>query len=150
MTGVTVAADVDGVRDLAARGWTATYGDSLPRSVIDAAMARWYDPDGVAARVAGDDALFMADDGVIGYVSGAPADDDPDETVIGAIYVDPDRWGEGVGSRLLRRFEPGVATADGHRSASACSPATTSRRRPTGFTDTGPSTRRRRNRSARP
>ncbi|PSQ37668.1 hypothetical protein BRD05_00085 [Halobacteriales archaeon QS_9_70_65] len=72
-------------------------------------MARWYDPDGVAARVAGDDAFFVADggdDGVIDYVSGAPADDDdPDETVLGAIYVDPDRWGEGVGSRLLRRFE---------------------------------------------
>ena len=109
MTGVTVrpavAADVDGIRDVAARGWTAAYGDFLPRSVIDAAMAEWYDPDGVAARVAGDGALFMTDDGVIGYVSGAPADDDPDETVIGAIYVDPDRWGEGVGSRLLRRFE---------------------------------------------
>ena len=71
-------------------------------------MARWYDPDGVAARVAGDGAFFVADggdDGVIDYVDGAPADDDPDETVLGAIYVDPDRWGEGVGSRLLRRFE---------------------------------------------
>lgn len=110
MTDVTVrpavAADVDGVCDIAARGWTAAYGDFLPRSVIDAAMARWYDPDGVAARVAGDGAFFVADDdGVIGYVSGVPADDDPDEVVLEAIYVDPDRWGEGVGSRLLRRFE---------------------------------------------
>ena len=61
MTGVTVRHAV--TADVAAHGWTAAYGDSLPRSVVDAAMARWHDPDGVAARVAGDGAFFVADDG---------------------------------------------------------------------------------------
>ena len=60
----------------------------------------------MAARVAGDGVSFVADgDWVIGYVTGGPADDDSDEAVLGAIYVDPDRWGEDAGSRLLRRFE---------------------------------------------
>ena len=108
MTGATarpaIAADVDGVRDVAAHGWTAAYG--LPPAVDyrrrDGEVAR---PRG-AARVTGDDAFFLADDDrVIGYVSGAPVDDDPDETVLGVIYVDPDQRGEGIGSRLLRRFE---------------------------------------------
>ncbi len=100
-----VAGDVDDIRAVAERGWTAAYGDVLPESVIDAAMAEWYDPEEVAARVA-DGAFFVADDdGIVGYVSGAAAEDDPEGAVLEAIYVDPDRWGEGVGSRLLRRFE---------------------------------------------
>ena len=157
MTGVTVrpavAADIDGIRDVAARGWTAAYGDFLPRSVIDAAMAEWYDPDEVAARVAGDGAFFVADDGddgVIGYVGGAPADDDPDEAALEAIYVDPDRWGEGVGSRLLRRFETWCRDRGRPWVRLRVLAGKTSRRRSTGPTDTGPSARRRRNRSARP
>ena len=61
MTGVTVRPDV--AADVVAHGWTAACGDSLPRSVVDAAMARWHDHDGVTARVAGDGAFFVADDG---------------------------------------------------------------------------------------
>jgi len=41
---------------------------------------------------------------VVGYASGAPHEDD-DRATLAAIYVRPDRWGEGIGTALLDRFE---------------------------------------------
>lgn len=43
------------------------------------------------------------DGGIVGYVGGGPAT--AETANLGAIYVDPDRWGAGIGSALLRAFE---------------------------------------------
>lgn len=108
--------DVDGVRRVAERAWTAAYEDILAGDAIDRAMAEWYAADAVRAWTERDRWLFLvADSGgtVRGYVAG-----DLDATgggrgeaaeravgTLGAIYVEPDRWGEGIGSRLLDAFE---------------------------------------------
>ncbi|WP_254839484.1 GNAT family N-acetyltransferase [Natronomonas marina] len=112
MSEVTIRAatedDVEGILRVADRGWRAAYGDFLPEDVIDTAMAEWYDAGATARTLDREDVAYFvadADRRVVGYVSGGPADGTPDEAVLGAIYVDPDRWGEGIGSRLLERFE---------------------------------------------
>ncbi|MFW5964793.1 MAG: N-acetyltransferase family protein [Natronomonas sp.] len=98
--------DVSGIRRVAERAWRAAYGEFLPPDVIDEAMAEWYDPEATRTQARREDvAYFVADDGgVVGYVSGGPGES-PTVARLGAIYVDPDRWGDGVGTALLSRFE---------------------------------------------
>lgn len=99
--------DVPDIVRVAERGWNAAYGDILDSGTIDAAICAWYEPSTVRERVDREDgAYFVAelDGAVIGYASGAPASQAGVAT-LGAIYVDPEHWGAGVGSVLLRRFE---------------------------------------------
>lgn len=106
--------DVDGIRRVADRGWHAAYGDILSRETIEAAIAEWYDADAIRELVDRDDtAYFVAeDDGdIVGYVGGGPSDEDGVAT-LGAIYVDPDRWGEGIGTALLNAFETSCRRRD--------------------------------------
>lgn len=119
--------DVEGIVRVAERAWRAAYGDFLDESTIDAAMAEWYDARTVRSFVTDPEVTYFVaeadapgdaesqdgeegehdgdDANVIGYVGGGPADDDPDVADLGAIYVDPDRWGAGIGTALLERFE---------------------------------------------
>lgn len=99
-------ADVADIRAVADATWRATYDDVFAPATIDAAMDEWYDPDAVHEHVARDDVTYLVathDEGVVGYASGGPAEDDATAT-LGAIYVHPDHWGDGVGSTLLERF----------------------------------------------
>jgi len=74
--------------DVSARGWARAIaegaGDGTPRAVL---------------LVAEDDAAVLT-----ALVSGTPADHDPSGSIaeIGALYVRPDRQGEGIGGSLLR------------------------------------------------
>lgn len=116
------AADVDAVRRVAERSWTAAYDDILSPETIDRALAEWYDPDAVREWADRDEWPFFVaavDGTVVGYVAGRldVADGSEDEggpatASLGAIYVDPDRWGEGVGGALLDRFEAACRAAD--------------------------------------
>lgn len=119
------ASDVPGIRRVAERGWNAAYRDILTREAIDAALAEWYDPDSVRAFVEQEDAAYFvaerevgADAGgatdaghdgsatptIVGYAGGGPGTEDG-VARLGAIYVDPDFWGRGIGTALLDAFE---------------------------------------------
>jgi ribosomal protein S18 acetylase RimI-like enzyme len=118
MVTVRPAADVMDVRAAIAvnrRGWRAAFGDILPAEALP-------DPDedvswAQAAAVYGEHAdeeatrylVAEAEDGdVVGYalfVRGAGTKDfvDPEagEAELRALYVAPDHWAEGIGTRLL-------------------------------------------------
>lgn len=99
--------DVPAIRRIGERAWRAAYGAFLPETVIEAAMAEWYDPDAIRESVASEGGEFLVADGergVVGYLSGRPSED-PGVATLGAINVDPDRWKEGIGSALLSAFE---------------------------------------------
>lgn len=103
--------DVPAIGRIADAAWRAAYGEFLPETVIDDAMAEWYDPDVIRDAVAREGVgYFVAETGAgsVGYVSGGPSTDEGEglrTANLGAINVDPDRWGEGIGSALLARFE---------------------------------------------
>lgn len=116
------AHDVAGIRAVARAAWTATYGDLLRPETIDAALAEWYALDSLRSLVAADDAwCFVAYEGneLVGHASGQPVESDETEAEpapsgdaaggptaeLGAIYVAPDRQGQGFGTTLLERFE---------------------------------------------
>jgi len=104
--------DVPGIRRVARRGWHAAYEDVLAPETIEAKLDEWYDPETVRGYLEREDVgYFVAvDDGrVLGYATGGPSDKGEDVGFLGAIYVDPDHWGEGIGSRLLDRIESFLA-----------------------------------------
>ncbi len=101
-----VPGDAPDIRRVAERSWSAAYGEIVDRKTIDAAIAEWYDLESTRSAIGREDVAYYVatrDGTVIGYVSGHGADDRT--ATLSAIYVAPDRWGEGIGSELLGTFE---------------------------------------------
>lgn len=102
-----VQADVSAIVRIADRAWHAAYSDSLASATIDTVLSEWYDPDSVRRAIEREDGgYFVGKRGgdVVGYVSGG-CTEESDTATLAAIYVDPDHWGDGVGTALLHRFE---------------------------------------------
>jgi len=106
--------DAEAIRSVARDSWRAAYDDILAAETIERKLAEWYDVDGLADSIdRADGVCLVADDGgqtaastadaVVGFVQAGPApDDDANSTyVLARIYLRPDRWGEGIGTRLL-------------------------------------------------
>lgn len=98
--------DVPGVQRVARRGWHAAYDDVLGPTAVDRQVDAWYDESTVRDAVERPSTTYVVavdDERVVGYASGAPANGptDPATARLETIYVDPERWGEGIGSRLL-------------------------------------------------
>ena len=115
--------DIDAIRRIARDAWEAAYLDIIGQKEVDAAMDEWYSDEHVSGALAREEiGYFVAvdersssarrmesddadEDGeVVGFASGGPTD----EVGVGAltsIYVHPDRWGEGIGERLLDAVE---------------------------------------------
>jgi len=99
--------DIDTIHRIAERGWNAAYGHILSTETIETALEAWYTVDGTRAAIERNDVTYFVaehDGEVVGYASGSSADDDG-VAVLGAIYVDPDYWGAGIGTALLEVFE---------------------------------------------
>lgn len=100
-------ADVDAICRVCSAGFRLTAGAAgLPDRIVDAKVAEFYSPERVAREVApgsrswrGYVVAELAPDGVVGAAGGGMVD----ETIGGlyVIYLDLDRRGSGIGSRLL-------------------------------------------------
>ncbi|MFP4529959.1 MAG: N-acetyltransferase family protein [Halodesulfurarchaeum sp.] len=99
--------DAPEIRRIAEAGWNATYESILEQETIDRAIEAWYDPESIRQIIEDGDVLSLVaerDTAVLGYASGGVSDEEAVGT-LGAIYVDPDHWREGVGTALLTEFE---------------------------------------------
>jgi ribosomal protein S18 acetylase RimI-like enzyme len=104
--------DIDGIQRVARRGWMAAYGDFLTEAAIDAIVDDWYAPAQLEDSITAADAVYLVAeaDELTGYASAAPIADG--EAQLYAIYVDPDRWSDGIGTRLLGRIIERLAERD--------------------------------------
>lgn len=117
--------DLRGVHRVNVLAWRAAYEGLVPEETLDARSIDVPD-DALEERfeeLDGDDEAFLVavdDDGdVRGYVRVRWGDDtkafvDPGEAGLKEIYVHPDDWNDGVGTRLLER---GLAEIPGGRTA---------------------------------
>ena len=108
-----VPADTPEILSVAEVGWRETYGEILAAETISTALDEWYDGSDTREAIDREDVgYFVAErDGpVVGYLSGGVRDDSIGH--LGAIYVAPDKWGEGIGTALLQRFEQWCADRD--------------------------------------
>jgi RimJ/RimL family protein N-acetyltransferase len=95
--------DIDAVAALHVRTWQAGYAGIVPAAILDA-----LDPARFAARrrvqpaYPGTHTVVADEDGtIVGFASFGPYRGDPGAGEVYAIYVDPKRWGGGVGRRLM-------------------------------------------------
>jgi GNAT superfamily N-acetyltransferase len=100
-------ADAAGIARVQERSWRAGYAHVFPP---DAWERLHIDPERWRARLAEprpQSATFVAvDDGeVSGFTAVGPSQDEEGAGELYAIYVDPRRWGSGLGRALLERAE---------------------------------------------
>lgn len=111
-------ADVAAVRSVATAAWQAAHESIIGADTVESFLAEHYDVESVRARVDHDDALFpvaVRDDAVVGFALAGPTDADDGVYALSQLYVSPDCWGAGIGSRLLDAVEERVAAAGGVR-----------------------------------
>ena len=110
-------ADTEAICRVATAAWHAAYDDVLGRETVTERTDEWYDTATVRSYF-GEPAVsvYVAGDPVVGYAFSRHGEAG-DRLHLTAIYVHPDRWGEGIGSLLLDRVETeardlGVETVD--------------------------------------
>ncbi|MFC7115755.1 GNAT family N-acetyltransferase [Natronoarchaeum sp. GCM10025703] len=127
-----VLGDVQSITRVAEAGWVSAYQDVLAETTIEAALAEWYSPTLTRERIEDDAVTYLIaeqDDTVVGYASGAAADNSVVD--LGSIYVTPDRWGRGSGRRCSTRSRRAGRPADTTPSNCSCSRTTRSASRST-------------------
>ncbi|MBP1986461.1 GNAT family N-acetyltransferase [Halolamina salifodinae] len=109
-------ADAAAVAAVARGSWHAAYDDLLGPETVDETVDAWYDieslREGISEAVADPGRCFFVaesddGDGVAGFANAGGARDwesDPDgpDAFFSRLYVVPDHWGEGIGTRLSR------------------------------------------------
>jgi GNAT superfamily N-acetyltransferase len=108
--------DAPAVRATAHASWHAAYDDVLGPETVERVVDEWY---GVASlRTAVAESVFhvaAVDGAVVGFVNAGPNPAYDEGTAeLYRIYVHPDRWGEGIGGRLLAENAVGVGFYEGH------------------------------------
>ncbi|MEM4781873.1 MAG: GNAT family N-acetyltransferase [Halalkalicoccus sp.] len=96
--------DVEAIQRVAERTWYRTYDGILDEETIESMLAAGYSTELLEELIDSEAVgLFVATAGdeVVGYTSTTPLAEDGISEL--DVYVDPDRWGEGFGTRLLER-----------------------------------------------
>ncbi|RZH69490.1 GNAT family N-acetyltransferase [Natrinema altunense] len=109
--------DAERIRTVAREGWHAAYDDILGEDTVDTVVDEWYESDGLHAAI--DETLFfIADlsDDLVGFVNARqyPERDDGSFELV-RIYVCPDHWNRGIGSRLLETVTTAIINEGGNR-----------------------------------
>lgn len=97
--------DVDAVVAMHIRTWQKAYRGMLPDEVLDNLdPVSWTQRRHEYRANPASTSLVAEEDGsIVGFVHFGPDREDPVLGEIYAIYVDPDRWGSGVGHELMTR-----------------------------------------------
>ncbi|WP_255195011.1 GNAT family N-acetyltransferase [Halorarius litoreus] len=105
--------DAPAIESIARAAWWEAYPGILDTDDIDETLDAVYDPEFLRdAMTDHDDLLYLVaetDDGVVGFASAQQTW--ADEVEIHTLYVEPDHWGEGVGSALLASITDSAESA---------------------------------------
>ena len=109
--------DLERVHGIAVAAWEAAHEPIVGAEAVAPFLEAHYDRESFEPYLSADRSLLAVaeDDGVVGFVSVSPDEDCPERFDLGRLYVDPGRWGEGVGRRLLEHAESAVAERGGER-----------------------------------
>jgi ribosomal protein S18 acetylase RimI-like enzyme len=112
------ASDAPAIRGVARDSWHAAYDDILGAERVDGMVDEWYVVDDLETAI-GDYVFHVAvstDGSVVGFANAGPNPEyDEGTDKLYRIYVDPDHWGVGIGTRLLDAVEAELEDADTER-----------------------------------
>ncbi|RRJ33815.1 GNAT family N-acetyltransferase [Halocatena pleomorpha] len=99
-------ADAVAVQHVARKAWHAAHAPIVGANAVEDMLAEWYDRDSLETAIRKDDTTMIVavEAEVIGFAQGGPSEDGPADAVVWRIYVHPDRWGDGAGTKLLNRL----------------------------------------------
>jgi ribosomal protein S18 acetylase RimI-like enzyme len=101
--------DTPAIERIAREAWHAAYDDILGPDAVDAKLDEWYDHEELRESVTADEGVFvLAGADPVGFAQAVPGED---AWHLARIYVDPEQWGEGVGTALLDRVEDELRAA---------------------------------------
>lgn len=104
---VAVPDDAESVQQVARSSWHAAHAPIIGKNAVEELLDEWYDRERLEKSIAHKDAvMFLATDTdeVVGFAQGGLSEDGPADAAVGAIYVLPEYWGEGIGTELLDRL----------------------------------------------
>lgn len=109
--------DVGDMQHVAERTWYDAHAPIIGEETTAEFLDEYYDADSLRAVLDRSGWItVVADEGrAVGFISGGPDEDDTDLFYLNRVYVLPERYGEGIGGRLLERFEHRVSERDGDR-----------------------------------
>lgn len=96
---------MDVIADVARASWHAAYDDLLGPDTVDDTVDEWYDEQELLDGIGGSCFLVAETEDVIGFAHAAELADNPTVAELYRLYVHPEYWGNGVGSKLLARVE---------------------------------------------
>jgi ribosomal protein S18 acetylase RimI-like enzyme len=109
------SADLPAVQAVAREAWYAAHEPIIGEETVEQFLAEYYDRASLEGRLDPETVFLVAvDETVVGFAV-AGSTDDPATFVLGRIYVSPDRWGEGIGKRLLQEIESRASERGGER-----------------------------------
>jgi ribosomal protein S18 acetylase RimI-like enzyme len=95
--------DVPAIQEVARAAWHATYDDIMDTGAVEEKLDEWYGRESLRDAIRSELSVFLvAGTDPVGFAETAPGDEVWHLT---RLYVDPERWGNGIGTRLLDRIE---------------------------------------------
>jgi ribosomal protein S18 acetylase RimI-like enzyme len=105
--------DVDGIERVAADAWHEAHAPIAGEAAVEEFLGEYYTAHRLREAVADQESPLLvavdADANVVGFTQVVPTADEDDIFSLTRIYVDPNRWGNGIGSRLLERVKRAAA-----------------------------------------
>ncbi len=110
--------DVDAIRGVASAAWEAAHAPLIGTETATSFFEREYDEARVRSKITSDAGIFdvaVGGDGIVGFGAATPVERSPRVFGLSWLYVHPDRWGEGIGTRLLTGVEGTIERRGGER-----------------------------------
>lgn len=104
--------DIPGVQHVAELAWDRAHTPIVGADTTAAFLDQYYSRTALEGLVESDDRIdLVADAGetVVGFVFGGPTEHSARLMRLGRAYVLPERWGNGIGRRLVGAFEQRAA-----------------------------------------
>ena len=109
---------IDGIQRVAEQAWYSAHEPIVGAETVDEFLEKYYDAETFRSLIE-NDAIFpvavASESNVVGFASASPDNDCASTYHLGRIYILPDRWGEGIGRRLLADIEQTVERRGGER-----------------------------------
>lgn len=99
--------DVPAIQQVARESWHAAYDGVLGPEAVEKMIEQWYAEDALERSVTDEDQPFVVavdGDELVGFAN-ATREPESGTWHLARIYVDPEHWGEGVGTALLEWIE---------------------------------------------
>lgn len=110
--------DIDSIQTVASEAWHAAHEPIIGAKHVEKFIGEYYDEDSFQSRIDDETVLLsvaeLAGNGIVGFVTAVPGDEDASYD-LSQLYVHPNHWEEGIGSKLLAWIEHRIEVNGGEQ-----------------------------------